>query len=274
MTVRRDAAGNRYVEAKTEVPGTPEEVWRAIATGPGVSAWFVPTEVEERAGGVTTSHFGPGMDSHATITDWDPPHRFVADSPDDVGPGGPPVATEWSVETRSGDTCVVRVVHRWFTESDEWDEQFVGHTYGWLAFFRILKLYLTHFRGMNGAMLQAMAVTPEAKEAAWERFTGLLGLAGATAGDRVAAPADAPPLAGEIVATGQPTSVEEVLITLDAPAPGVAHLARHEMDGQTYLWLRCYLYGDEAAVMAARLEPEWLAWLGRHFPVPAAAAAD
>ena len=148
MPVKKDPDGRRSVQAEVEVPGTPEEVWQAIATGPGISSWFVPTEVEERVGGITTSHFGPGMDSLATITAWEPPHRFVAESPGE-GEGDPTVATEWTVEARSGGTCVVRVVHAWFTNSDAWDEQFEGHTYGWIAFFRILRLYLSHFAGQS-----------------------------------------------------------------------------------------------------------------------------
>ena len=32
---------------EVEVPGTPEQVWNAIATGPGISSWFVPTEIAE-----------------------------------------------------------------------------------------------------------------------------------------------------------------------------------------------------------------------------------
>ncbi len=42
MPVKIDDSGMRSVQAEVEVPGTPEEVWQAIATGPGVSAWFVP----------------------------------------------------------------------------------------------------------------------------------------------------------------------------------------------------------------------------------------
>ena len=44
MSVKKDAFGRRSVTVEVEVPGTPEEVWQAIATGPGVSSWFVPTE--------------------------------------------------------------------------------------------------------------------------------------------------------------------------------------------------------------------------------------
>ena len=42
MPVKKDESGRRSVQAEVEVPGTPEEVWEAIATGPGITSWFVP----------------------------------------------------------------------------------------------------------------------------------------------------------------------------------------------------------------------------------------
>ena len=50
MSVKKEASGRRSVQVEVEVPGTPEEVWQAIATGPGISSWFVPTAFEERDG--------------------------------------------------------------------------------------------------------------------------------------------------------------------------------------------------------------------------------
>ena len=35
MSVKKEASGRRSVQVEVEVPGTPEEVWQAIATGPG-----------------------------------------------------------------------------------------------------------------------------------------------------------------------------------------------------------------------------------------------
>ena len=125
MSVKKDASGRRSVQVEVEVPGTPEQVWQAIATGPGVSSWFVPTEVDERDGGKVVSHFGPGMDSIATTTAWEPPHRFAAES-HDLGPNAPPMATEWIVEARSGGVCVVRVVHSLFASTDRSEERRVG----------------------------------------------------------------------------------------------------------------------------------------------------
>ena len=48
MSVKKEASGRRSIQVEVEVPGTPEEVWQAIATGPGISAWFVPAEFEEQ----------------------------------------------------------------------------------------------------------------------------------------------------------------------------------------------------------------------------------
>lgn len=273
MPVNIDAAGRRSVQAEVEVPGTPEEVWQAIASGPGISSWFVPSEVEERVGGAVTCHFGPGMDSLSTITTWEPPHRFVAESRDDMGPDDPTVATEWIVEARSGGTCVVRVVHSWFASGDDWDAQFEGHTYGWVSFFRVLALYLTHFGGEPSAPMQVVGTAPEPKEAAWAALTAPLGLAGAAVGQRVGTPDGAPPLAGIVAWAGQPAWPEELLVRLDAPGPGIAHLVPHPMGGQIVLTIRFFLYGDAAGEAVARAEPAWRSWMAARFPMPGEARA-
>ena len=38
MPVYKDESGRRWVQAEVEVPGTPEEVWKAIASGQGISS--------------------------------------------------------------------------------------------------------------------------------------------------------------------------------------------------------------------------------------------
>ena len=270
MPVQKDSSGRRYVQAEVDVPGTPEEVWDAIATGPGITSWCVPTTVDGRVGGAVLSSFGPGMDSVSTITEWNPPHSFVTDSRDDMGPDDPTIATQWIVEARDGGACTVRVVHRWFTEKDDWDDQFIGHTYGWLAFFRVLNGYLTHFRGRRGVPIQLMGVAPEPKETAWAALTEPLGLLGAKVGQRVqtATESGAPPLSGTVIWAGQPGWPEDLLIRLDAPAPGIAHIVPHPMMGQVYLTIRFYLFGDQAAEAAARAEAAWTTWLQARFPIP------
>jgi uncharacterized protein YndB with AHSA1/START domain len=269
MPVKKEPSGRRSVEVEVEVPGTPEEVWQAIATGPGISAWFVPSEVEEREGGAAISNFGAdaSMDSVSTITAWDPPRRFAAESAD-LGPEAPTIATEWTVEVRAGDVCVVRVVHSLLTSSDEWDGQLEGWEGGWPGFFRILRLYLAHFRGLRCSALQLGGVAPEPASAAWAALVGALGLAGAAVGQRVSTAAGAPPLAGLVEVTGQAEYSEELLLRLEEPAPGLAHLFAMGMGGQAYLSIRFFLYGDRAPAAAAQAKPLWQAWLNEHFPAP------
>ena len=266
MPVKKDASGKRSVEAEVEVPGSPEEVWQAIASGPGISSWFVPTEMDGRAGGETVSHFGPGnsMDSVAKITSWEPPHRFVAETQE--GPPGT-VATQWTVEAKSGGTCVVRVVHSWFASTDDWDGQFEGHSFGWITFFRLLRLYLTHFRGETGSTFQLMAATTPPTAKAWETLTAPLGLKDAAAGQRVDAPAGAPSFSGVVERVG-PAEYPELVLRLDQPAPGLAHLFALPLGDQLYLPVRFYLYGAQAARAAAVQEPAWQAWLAERFKPP------
>jgi uncharacterized protein YndB with AHSA1/START domain len=264
MPVKKDASGRRSVEAEADVPGTPEEVWTAIATGPGISSWFVPSEVDGRIGGTALSHFASdgSMDSLGRITAWEPPRRFAVETQE--GPG--PVATEWTVEAKSGGQCTVRVVHSWFASSDDWDGQFEGHSYGWVFFFRILRLYLTHFPGKNAVPVQLLAMSSEPTPKAWEMLVAPLGLSHATEQQRVKAPADAPPFAGVVERVG-PAEYPELVLRLDQPAPALAHLFVLPM-GQTFLSVRLFVFGDEAANIAERQQGRWRTWLDAHFPPP------
>lgn len=269
MPVRKDASGRRSVQAEAEVPGTPEEVWKAIATGPGISSWFVPTRVDDRVGGTITSEFGPGMEATATLTAWEPPRRFTADSRDAAN--APTIATEWTVEARGGGTCVVRVVHAWFADSDDWDTQFEGAEYGWVAFFRILRVYLAHFRGQPGSAFQAMAMTPAAVPEAWHALTAPLGFLGAAEGQHVQSVAGAPPASGIVERVGPP-EYPELLLRLDEPAPGIAHLFAMAMGPTVCVPIRFYFFGERAPAAVAEAEPLWQRWLAGRFPADASAA--
>jgi len=262
MPVKKDPSGQRTVHTEVEVPGTPEEVWQAIATGPGISSWFVPSTVEERVDGTATASFGPGMDSVAKVKLWDPPRRYLIETVEEPGP----VATEWIVEARAGGTCVVRVVHRWFASTDDWDNQFEGHTEGWKAFFRNLRLYLTHFRGEACSAIQLTGFGPEPKDKAWEALTSALGVSGAMVGQRFRTGSRVPALSGMVERVGEGAHPEEMLLRLDEPAPGIAHLFAMPMGGQVLLSIRFYLYGNRASTVTAEVEPLWQKWVNVRFP--------
>jgi uncharacterized protein YndB with AHSA1/START domain len=266
MSVKKDPSGRRTVQVEVEVPGTPEEVWQAIATGPGISCWFVPTEFEIRDGNpvAVKLNFGPGMESSSAITAWDPPRKFAAQG--EGWGGSPPIADEWTVEARAGGICVVRVVHSLFADTDDWDNQLEGTESGWPGFFRILKIYLTHFRGQRSALMQWMPPAAGTEAEAWDKLTAALGVKGATAGQRFTAPAGVPALSGVVEhVTLKPFNA---LLRLDKPGPGTAALGTVSFGGATMVTLSFYLYGDQAAGTAARETPLWEAWIAEHFPTP------
>ena len=265
MSVKKEPSGRRSVQVEVEVPGTPEEVWRAIATGPGISSWFVPTRSEERQGGEIVSNFGPGMDCPSTITAWEAPKRFVAEGT--MGPpGSPTVATEWTVEARAGGKCVVRVVHSLFASTDDWDNQLDGLEQGWPAIFRILRRYLEAFRGTECSAMQFVSLSSDSATKAWEKLGGELGLLEVGEGQKWSAPAGFPRMTG--VSLGQGMHSSTVLLRLDTPVPGTAYLGVFPCGGMVQVYLAVYLYGANAKAAVERDEPAWQAWIGERFPMP------
>jgi uncharacterized protein YndB with AHSA1/START domain len=265
VSVKKEASGRRSVQIEFEVPGTPEEVWQAIATGPGISSWFVPTEFEERDGKPVAVKliFGPGMELRSEVTAWDPPRMFATEA---GLPGSPPIANEWSVEARGGGICIVRIVQSLFASTDDWDNQLESAKSGLASFLSILRIYLTHFRGQRSAMMKWMAPAAGTEAEAWETLTAALGLKGMSVGQRGTAPAGVPAFSG--VAEYVTQSPYDALLRLDKPGPGVAALGAVNFGGQSMVALNFYLYGDQAAGTVAHETPLWEAWFQQRFPMP------
>lgn len=265
MSVNVGEDGRRFIQLEVEVPGSPEAVWQAIATGPGISSWFVPTTVEERVGGTTTAEFGPGMESSSTITAWDPPHRFVKEG-DGLSPEAPPVAAEWVVEAKSGGTCLVRVVHSWFASTDEWDGQWEAVEKGWDGFFKILRLALERFPGQASATFGVAGVGSADGPTALATLTGALGITTEVSGAHVASAEGLPTLSGTIVATVHEDE-EHMILLADQPGTGIGHLFAMPMGEQVYVSVRFYLFGESAGKTASEAEPEWSRWFAERFPM-------
>jgi hypothetical protein len=119
-----------------------------------------------------------------------------------------------------------------------------------------------------------MAMSGDGKSAVWGRVLGALGLPKVTIGQRVetATAQGAPPLTG-IVERVVDEEDEELLLRLEEPAPGVAHLFAMPMGGQVFLSVRFYLYGAQAKAVAAREAPKWQEWLNELLP-PANASTE
>ena len=77
MSVKKEPSGRRSVQVEVEVPGTPEEVWQAIATGPGISSWLVPAEFKERDGKPVAVKLNFGRDGMGTAAKVGFPVRWL-----------------------------------------------------------------------------------------------------------------------------------------------------------------------------------------------------
>ncbi len=246
------------LEFSVEVPGTPEQVWQAIATAKGMSAWFAPTELEEREGGSLHFTMGPDMGSDGQVTAWEPPHRLVYEEdwaalmgkdPDVLTP----LTSEFVVEAQSGGTCVVRVTSSGFGIGDAWESEFWDTMApGWMPFFDNLRLYLAHFPGQEATYLEAAATHPGDAATLWSILRDELAL-----GDE----GDAVDVRG---ATGTVERVFErqTLVRLTDPVPGMLSVFTwDDGSGSATAGARAYLFSTDAADYVRREQPAWQAWL-------------
>jgi uncharacterized protein YndB with AHSA1/START domain len=264
MSVKKEPSGRRSIQVEVELNGTPEQVWQAIATGPGISAWFVPTKVEGRAGGSLSCDFGGGMVTSAQITTWQPPHRFVAENKEWMQ-GSPPLATEWTVEARAGGTCIVRVVHSLFASTEQWDGQLEATEQGWPGFFRVLRIYLARHSGQRSALMQMMATGKGSTQEVWAALQRALGAANPRPGQRIRVQAPgAAALAGTVESIDLIAHGQSMMVLLTEPVPGTVLVGAFECMGMRMATMQVYLYGDRAET-AARDQERWQQWLAGLF---------
>lgn len=265
MPLKKDTNGKRSVEMELDLNATPEEVWRAMATGEGYAAWFVPAGIEERVGGDITFHLMPGVTSGGKVTIWEPPHRFGYEEYNWSGEA-PPVATEITIEAKAGGTCTMRMVHSLFTSHDDWDDEMESFENGWPGFFRILRIYLENFAGKRAAQSQARGNFDGDANEAWKRLSDGLGLAEAKPGEaRTLTAQGGGWLVGTVEhAVTRPTP--EMLLRLSEPGQGVASIGTYSWGGQVHVALQLILYGDEAAALLSTEAPHWDRWITSNFP--------
>lgn len=268
MSLKKDASGRRWVELEIDLPGTPEEIWQMMATGPGTSAWFVPTDIEEREGGAVTFHFGGDLTSSGYVTTWQPPVRFGYE---EVGWSGdaPPLATEIVIEAKSGGICTVRMVHSLFTDKAEWDRELEGILAGWPPFFGILRIYLRSFAGMRAASARLTGTFDGEADKAWRYAEQALGLAGSQVGQtRDTSVNGSPRLVGVVEDVTVTRKSGAMTLRLEQPSAGIAMVGAYGWGGQSHISLSLFFYGDDAEAILAHEAPKWEAWMADHLNPP------
>ena len=157
-----------------QVDSTPEQVWQAIATGPGLDGWFIgSTEVQPGPGGTLRSTMGDYTDE-LSVTAWEPQRRVTYRSQQTAEGGF--YALEWLVEGRAGGT-VLRCVASGFLPGDDWEAEFESLKAGGAMYFQTLVQYLSHFRGRTALVVDAFGPPLADWEHGWRLITDGLGLA-------------------------------------------------------------------------------------------------
>lgn len=156
-----------------DLAATPEQVWAAIATGPGIDSWFMGrNEIEPRVGG-TAAMAMPGFTAEATVTAYEPNKRFAYRSP--AAEDGSFMGFEYLIEGRDGGSTALRLVHSGLLSGD-WEAEYDALKKGNPLYLRSLGQYLEHFAGRTAVPVVAFGPQQSDQDAVWAAVTGALGL--------------------------------------------------------------------------------------------------
>jgi uncharacterized protein YndB with AHSA1/START domain len=220
------------------VEATPEDVWAAISTGPGIDSWFMGRN--EVANGVVRTAFGgfDMPDSRVTVAD---PLKHLAHSSDKTGDGRF-VAYEFLIEGRDRGSTQLRMVTSGFLPGDDWQDEFEAMSRGLEMYFATLVEYLTHFAGRIATPITEFGPPVHDWPRAWEALYAELG---------------GSPAPGDRVRFG-PGSIEGVVYFRNSQTVGI----------RTGDALYRFLQGLQGSMIAAHLPfagdesgPRWRAWL-------------
>jgi uncharacterized protein YndB with AHSA1/START domain len=242
------------IREEITVEATPEQVWAAIATGPGVNSWFMGhTEIEPGEGGRVTITM-PGWTNESTITAWEPGRQLAYKG--DENPDGTFMAFEYLIEGRAGGSTVIRFVHSGFL-GDDWESEYDAMAQGDRMYLEKLAVYVQNFAGRiaTGTVFLERAEIPD-EQRAWRAIRDAVGLS-----DPVS------------VGDAARVSVEGL-----APVDGVVAFARlpHWVGVRTADGFLSLMYGLESVVVeysgfgdkgedADTIEQAWQTWMTKTF---------
>ncbi|HEV3001242.1 MAG TPA: SRPBCC domain-containing protein [Solirubrobacteraceae bacterium] len=196
---------------KIALDATPEEVWDKVSTGPGLSSWFVPHELEPRKGGYGRADFGGGTYTEGRVLEFEPGRR-IALGAERIAPD---VGAEPEPETGTR-------LEFWVGDGDEDPEGFPGGDYrgigdvrgrsrkpgtpravlylhqegfpdvdqevyedGWDVYLHTLTEYFKHFRGKTAVCTTTLVRAPRDPQDAFQTAVSGLGVGDASEGAEV-----------------------------------------------------------------------------------------
>jgi uncharacterized protein YndB with AHSA1/START domain len=242
------------VREEISLDAAPEQVWAAIATGPGVDSWLMGrNEIEPREGGRAALTL-MGHTQESTVTAWEPGKRFAMRG--DTAPDGTFMAFEYLIEGRDGGGTVLRMVHSGLL-GDDWEEQYDALSVGDRMYLEKLAVYLRHFPGRVAAYSLFVPGPPAAgQDRVWTAFKETLGLTGdVTTGDRVRLSVDRPqPVDGVVEFVHRPSF-------LGVRTDDSVYMFIHGFKDAVVVERHCFT-DDAAEANAEEAQAAWQSWVG------------
>jgi uncharacterized protein YndB with AHSA1/START domain len=250
-------------ELTLELPGTPRQVWNAIATANGISSWMLPTDLDPRVGGAICFHMGDELSSEGTVTDFDALKRFAYIEPDWATLAGhdrdsvDPLASEFLIEAQSGGTCVLRVVSSSFGTGAEWEKEFFADIEkGWTPQFDNLRIYLSHFADRQVVSMDVDARATVTADVLWP------GLRAAIGARRVGDVVEMRGVHGVVERINSTPGPTELLVRTTTPVEGYFNLMAWTTGTETSsAVIAGRFFSDGAAAYVERERDGWSRWL-------------
>jgi uncharacterized protein YndB with AHSA1/START domain len=239
------------IDLNIDVDATPEEVWEAISTGPGMDSWFLGhVDIEPREGGAVRWTVG-GFESEATVSTWDPPNRIVTMTEED--PEGSRHSFDYTVTLREGGRSNVRYVHSGMLGGD-WEAEYEAMGEGDPMYLFKLAQYLGHFKGRFGISIDVFGPNVPDTDVVMGGFRRALGIDHVSLGDNVSLkPEGLQPIEGEVDALS--------VHFLGVISENAIYRFIHGFTGQTMVGH--HFFGDGSD--KDQLEDDWRSWLERTF---------
>ncbi len=175
-----------------------DEVWKAIATGPGMDAWFMGRTCVDAEGDAMVRADMGGFVQEFDVTEFEPPRRIAYRTRPTRD--GSFLALDWMIEARGGGTTWLRSVASGFVGADDWQDEYDALREGGLRYLHNLSQAFGFFAGLPATPINGSFPQAGDGRAVLERFRRALHLPDAVAvGDDVEArPAGLPVISATV----------------------------------------------------------------------------